>query len=301
MTGREPVVVLTNPAAGGRRRQHLLPEVLRRLGAAGQELAVIAVEGAAASERACRERVERGAAALVAVGGDGTVHTALPAVAGTGVPFSVVPAGSGNDFATAAGIPADPLVAAERIAAALPAGITRPIDLAQVSGADGTHRWYAAVLGAGFDALVNERANRMRWPRGDRRYDVAILRELVGLRPRRYRIGLDGRGFEIDAVLVAVGNTATYGGGIRICPQADSADGVLDVVIGRHMGRVTLARLWPRAYRGTHVAHPLVDSYRAGTVELSAEGVVAYADGERCLPLPVVITCVPGALRLMVT
>ena len=102
---------------------------------------------------------------------------------------------------------------------------------------DGAERWYGAVLGAGFDAIVNERANRMRFPRGRRRYDVATVAELVRLRPRAYTMRLDGEVHEFDAVLVAIGNTASYGGGHRICPAADPTDGLLDVVVAGPMSR----------------------------------------------------------------
>ncbi|MEV1147568.1 diacylglycerol kinase family protein, partial [Micromonospora sp. NPDC049799] len=227
------------------------------------------------------------------------VHRALQAVAGTTVPFGPVPAGTGNDFALDTGFPADPFAAADVIAAALLQGRTSPVDLARMTGADGTVRWYGAVLAAGFDAIVNERANRMRWPRGPRRYDLAILVELARLRPRRYTLRLDGESHELDAVLVAVGNGACYGGRMRICPAADPTDGLLDVVVGARFDRRTLMRVKPRIYAGTHVEHPLVRSYRARTVELAAEGITTYADGERALDLPVTITAVPGAVRLL--
>ncbi|GAB3839516.1 hypothetical protein GCM10029963_06860 [Micromonospora andamanensis] len=155
-----------------------------------------------------------------------------------------------------------------------------------MTGLDGTLRWYGAVLAAGFDAIVNERANRMRWPRGPRRYDLAILVELARLRPRRYTLTLDGERIEVDAVLVAVGNGASYGGGMRICPAADPTDGLLDVVVGGRFDRRTLIRVKPRIYAGTHVAHPLVSTYRARTVTIAAEGITTYADGERSLPSP---------------
>jgi diacylglycerol kinase (ATP) len=293
-----PVAVLTNPSAGSRRERQLVPEVLRRLTAVA-DLDVLHAHTGAEAEQRCREAVEGGAAALIAVGGDGTLHAALQAVAGTKVPFAVVPAGSGNDFALALGAPPHPVTAAERVAGALRAGSTRGVDLARVTGADGTQRWYGAVLAAGFDAIVNERANRMRWPRGERRYDIAIFTELVKLRARRYQIMLDDTERSVEAVLVAVGNTAHYGGGIRMCPEADPTDGLLDVVIAHRMSRLTLIRLRPRAYKGTHVTHRLVETHRVRSLELATDGVVAYADGERCLPLPVTITCVPGALRVL--
>ncbi|MEU7957348.1 MULTISPECIES: diacylglycerol kinase family protein [Micromonospora] len=294
-----PVAVLANPVAGRGRHRALLPRVLDGLAAAGHPVELLTAHDPAGAEAACHAAVAAGASALVAVGGDGTVHRALQAVGGTAVPFAPVPVGTGNDFAADAGFPADPLAAVAVIAAALRAGRTRGVDLARMTGGDGTDRWYGAVLAAGFDAIVNERANRMRWPRGPRRYDLAILVELARLRPRRYTLRLDGVAHEVDAVLVAVGNGARYGGGMRICPAADLTDGLLDVVVGGRFDRRTLIRVKPRIYAGTHVTHPLASSFRARTVELAAEGITTYADGERSLDLPVRISAVPRAVRLL--
>jgi diacylglycerol kinase (ATP) len=293
------VAVLANPTAGRVRHSGLLTAVVERLGSRGHDVRLVDARTPDEAEAACHAEVAGGAAAVVAVGGDGTLHRALQAVAGTAVPLGIVPAGTGNDFAYEVGMPADPVVAADRIAVALGEGRTRAVDLARITAADSPDRWYAAVLAAGFDAVVNELANRMRWPRGPRRYDLAIMLELARLRPRRYTLRLDGETHELDGVLVAVGNTASYGGGLRICPHADPTDGLLDVVVGGRLGRPAVVRLKPKLYRGTHLAHPLVTSYRAREVVVEAEGIVGYADGERSTPLPVTVTCAPGALRLL--
>ncbi|MFI8805069.1 diacylglycerol kinase family protein [Micromonospora chalcea] len=294
-----PVAVLANPTAGRGRHRGLLPGILERLAGAGRPVELLRARTPEEAEAACHAAVAGGAGALVAVGGDGTMHRALQAVAGTDVPFGPVPAGTGNDFAVDTGFPADPVAAVEVIADALAAGRARSVDLARLSRPGEADRWFGAVLAAGFDAIVNERANRMRWPRGPRRYDLAIVVELARLRPRRYRLVLDGVAQEVDAVLVAVGNTASYGGGMRICPDADPHDGLLDVVVGGRFDRRTLMRVKPQIYRGTHVTHPLARVYRARTVELAAEGITSYADGERSLDLPVTVTAVSAALRLL--
>jgi diacylglycerol kinase (ATP) len=215
------------------------------------------------------------------------------------VAYAPVPAGTGNDFALALGLPPDPLAAADAIAAALRAGRTRPVDLARITGRDGTRRWFGGVLAAGFDAVVNERANAMRWPTGPRRYDLAILVELARLRARPYTLVLDGERLELSSVLVAVGNTPSYGGGMRIAPAADPTDGLLDVVVGAPMSRLTLIRLKSHIRAGTHVDDPRVSTYRARRVELDAPGITAYADGERAVDLPITVEAMPGALRLL--
>jgi diacylglycerol kinase (ATP) len=270
------------------------------LRAGGRTVQVLDAPDRDAALAAAHKAVADGAGALVAVGGDGTVHLGLQAVGGTATPFAAVPAGTGNDFALDVGYPPDPLAAADAICAALDAGRTRKIDLARLVAGGGAEKWFGGVLAAGFDTLVNERGNRMRFPRGPRRYDLAIVVELLRLRPRAYTITLDGAEHRVNAVLVAVGNTQSYGGRMRICPDADPTDGRLDVLVALAMTRRTFVRIKPKVYAGTHVAPPLVTQYRAGTVTLAADGITSYADGERAYPLPVTVTAVPGALTLLI-
>ncbi len=293
------IAVLANPSAGRGRHRGLLPGVVDVLGHAGRPVRLLDAGSGAEAEAACHRAVGAGAVAIVAVGGDGTVHRALQAVAGSEAGLGVVPAGTGNDFASAVGVPADPMKAAEGIGRALADGRDHRVDLARTEDAHGDRRWFGAVLAAGFDALINERANRMRWPTGPRRYDLAILLELAWARARPYTIVLDGVRHHVDAEVVAVGNGPTYGGGMRIVPDADPADGLLDVVFTSPLGRAGLARLKPRLREGTHVDDPRVTVRRARTVRIEAEGIVGYADGERLGPLPLDVSVVPGAVRLL--
>jgi diacylglycerol kinase (ATP) len=293
------VAVLANPTAGRGRHAGVLPLVTARFEAAG--LAVVHLDASTREEAltAAKAAVAGGAEALVVVGGDGTVHLGLQAVAGTEVPFGIVPCGTGNDFSVQVGVPQAPEAAADAVIAAVQGNLTKALDLAECRGVAGERLWFGAVLAAGFDAIVNERANHIRFPRGPQRYNVAIAIELAKLAPRHYKMTLDGVTHEFDSVLVAVGNTASYGGGSLIAPAADPADGQLDIVIGKPMGRLTFAKIRPSVYEGTHVNSPLVETHRARTIEIVSEGITAYADGERICPLPITITCVPGALRLL--
>jgi diacylglycerol kinase (ATP) len=294
-----PIAVLLNPTAGRGRFRSSVPAVLETLRTAGSAVQILTASSAEAALSAARAAVEAGAGALVVAGGDGTVNLGLQAVAGTGVALGAIPMGTGNDIVREVGLPSDPIAAAEMVADALRTGRRRRVDLARMVPAVGPSRWFGGVLGAGFDAMVNERANRMRFPRGARHYDVAIVAELVRLQPRPYTLRLDGVEHRLHAVLVAVGNTPAYGGGMRICPAADVTDGLLDIVIAGPISRTTLIRIKPRVYAGTHVSHPMVTSYRARVVEIDAEGITAYVDGERTSPLPVTVTAVPGALTLL--
>ncbi|MBB2943996.1 diacylglycerol kinase (ATP) [Actinoplanes lutulentus] len=293
------IAVLANPSAGRGRHRGLLPGVVDALGVSGRPVRILDAGTGAEAELACHRAVADGAAAVVAVGGDGTVHRALQAVAGTEVPFGVVPAGTGNDFASAVGVPMAGLEAAEAIGLALREERAHRCDLARTRDAQGEQRWFCAVLAAGFDALVNERANRMRRPRGPRRYDLAIVLELARLRARDYVITLDGVEHRFRGEIVAVGNCASYGGGMRIAPDADPTDGLLDVIFASRLGRLGVAQLKPRLRHGTHISDARVTVLRGREVRLATAGIIGYADGERIGALPLDITCVPGALRLL--
>jgi diacylglycerol kinase (ATP) len=295
----DDIAVLANPSAGRGRHRDLVSGVLQRLGEAGRPVRVLEARTGEEAEKACHRAVADGAAAIVAVGGDGTLHQALQAVAERPVGLGVVPAGTGNDFAACTGVPQEPLAAASAIATALREDRQVSLDLARAVGTDGAARWFGAVLAAGFDAVVNERANRMRWPRGPRRYDLAIALEMMRVRPRLYSLEMGGLNLTFEGTLVAIGNCASYGGGMRIVPDADPSDGLLDVVVAEPLGRAALARLKPKLRTGTHVADPRVRTFTAKQVRLHADGIIAYADGERIGPLPLEVTCVPGAVRLL--
>jgi diacylglycerol kinase (ATP) len=294
------VAVLRNPKAGRGRHRHTVAAGINALSAAGHIVKVLDAPTRDEAAEAGRRAVADGVDALVVAGGDGTVHLGLQAVAGTSVGFGVIPAGSGNDFARAVGVPVDLAAAGRAVAQALDEGRRTTIDLARMSTPDGDAGWFCAVLAAGFDALVNERANAMRWPKGRRRYDLAIFAELLKMDQRHYRITLDGTVLEQQACLVAVGNAPSYGGGLRMCPEADLTDGLLDVIVADPLSRLTLLRLYPKVFKGTHVHHPVVHSYRARSVTIDASAIVAYADGERIRPLPLTITAAPAALHVLV-
>ncbi len=233
--------------------------------------------------------------AVVVVGGDGTVHAVLPAVAGTATPLAVIPAGTGNDLAAVFGSPPEPMAATAAVLDALAARTTRRVDLGRTRGG----RWWAGVLYAGFDSAVNERANRMRWPRGPRRYDLAIVAELVRLRARPFTLVMDGQESVIDATLIAVGNAPQYGGGKLIAPAARLTDGRFTLTVVGRVSRATLARLAPTLPRAGHIGHPAVSVHEAREVTLAAADTCAYADGERIGPLPQHVECVPGALTVL--
>lgn len=294
----EQVALLVNPASGHGKGLVAARRARARFAQLGVEVREFAGPDVASSIQFATEVVADGVDALVVVGGDGMIHLALPAVLGTETPLGVIPAGTGNDEAREYGWPRnDPEGAAEVVAA----GHVRVVDVGKATTADGRGTHFGSVLAAGFDSLVSDRTNRMRWPHGRARYNVAMLAEFVNLRPLPFAITLaDGTVIERDVLLVAVGNTCSYGGGMRICPGADPGDGLFDVTIAAAASRRQVLRMTPKVYRGRHVDSADVQVLRTAGVRLESPGINAYADGEYLGPLPVDVTIVPKSLRVLV-
>ncbi len=287
---------MTNPLAGRGRGARAAAAALPTLRAAGVRVRSLTGGDADETLQLARAAVAEGVDALVVCGGDGLVHLGAQVVAGTDTPLGVIPAGTGNDAARSLGLDQrDDAAAAVAAARVVAAGRTRRIDVAETAG-----RRFVTVLAAGFDARVNERANQMRWPRGQMRYNLATLTELRVFRPLPYVLELDGTVLRTDAMLVAVGNGPAFGGGLRITEGARIDDGLLDVVIIEPITKTDLVRTYPKLFRGTHVHHPAYRHHRVRQVTVAAPGIVAYADGERIAPLPLTITVEPSALTVLV-
>jgi diacylglycerol kinase (ATP) len=289
------VALLVNPTAGKGRAVGIVAGVVERLRAGGADVAILIGRDVEHAKTLARTAIDDGADAVVALGGDGMVHLALNVVAGTSTPLGIVPAGTGNDLANHLGLPTkDPVAAAGVIADNLNAGARRAMDAVRVGDS-----WFGCVLGAGFDSRVNDRANRMTWPRGRRRYDLAMLAELRVFKPLPFVLELDGERLETDAMLVALGNARSYGAGMKVCPDASLDDGLLDVTIIGPLSKPQFLKTFPRVFKGTHVSHPAVTCRKAKIVSLSSPGVTAYADGEFLADLPITCETVPGAVQVL--
>jgi diacylglycerol kinase (ATP) len=295
---RQRVAFAANPRSGAGRGRHAAEVALPILAGAADVEDVTGAD-AAATASALAGAVRAGVDAVVVSGGDGMVNLAVNAVAATGTPLGIVPAGTGNDIARELGLPLAVQDAAAVVLRALDDGSRRRVDAARCLLDGGGVRWFAGVLGAGFDAVVNERANGWAWPRGSAKYTLAIVRELPVYHERHYLLDLDGQQVEARAMLVAVANGPAYGGGMRISPRSSMEDGLLDVVVAGPISRFELLRIFPKVFSGRHVDHPRVRLYRAACVRIDSPGMVGYADGERFGPLPLTSEAMPGALTLL--
>lgn len=295
---RRLITVVCNERSGGGKAGRALKRTVRRLHEAISDAELHVVTSASYEE--ARDLTRSAALAaqpgdvVAAMGGDGMAHLGLNACAGTDATLALIPAGTGNDFARGAGVPGSIREAVE----ALVRGRSRVLDLSLLANETGT-RYVGAVVSSGYDARVNRATNDIRLRLGPLSYGYIALRELAGFSPLDYRLVIDGRPRELSAMLVAVANTGVFGGGMRIAPDADPADGLLDVTIIHAASRGKLLRLLPSLYSGSFVRDPAVERLRARTIEIDGDGLFAMGDGEEMGPVPARVRCVPGCLRLI--
>ena len=286
------IALLTNPTSGKGRGTRTAAIALPRLQEAGLQVRSLVGRNADEALDLARACVADGVDSLVVVGGDGMVHHAVQAVVGSPTSLGIIPCGTGNDYARYFDIPrTDPQLATDVVVGSR----TRRIDLGRVGAT-----YFGTVLATGFDALVNERANAMRWPRGQLRYSLATLAELKVFKPLPYALELDGVVRHVEAMLVAVGNGPSFGGGLRIAHGAVLDDGWLDVVVIKAMSKLDLVRTYPLLYSGKHTEHLQYEHHRVRQVTVAAPGIVAYADGERLAPLPLTVEVAPLSLEVLV-
>jgi len=225
---------------------------------------------------------------VVVIGGDGMVHAAINSIDGN--PIGVIPAGTGNDFARALGLQLEDPIG--NIRNVLSANVEE-FDLGKVD-----NQYFAAICSTGFDSIVNERANKLRWPHGKMKYNIAMLLELPRFKPRSYDIVIDGKLTQTRAMLIAVANGMSYGGGMKVCPNAQLQDGLLDIMILAPVSKFEFIRIFPSVFKGKHVSHPAVSITQGRSIQISANAV-AYADGERVGPLPLDISISPNRLKVL--
>ena len=223
---------------------------------------------------------------IISIGGDGLAHLILQLAVPRSIPFAIIPAGTGNDIVRTLGWS---LTDIDGYLDQVISTKAQPIDLGNVDS-----EWFAAILSTGFDSVVNERANSLKWPKGPQRYNAAIALELPKFQPIQYEITMDSSTLTTEAMLIAVGNGRSYGGGMLVCPQAQLNDGLFDVMILEPVTKVEFLKVFPKVFSGSHISHPAVKTFRTQKVSIVADAV-AYADGERIGLAPVSAECIAAA------
>jgi YegS/Rv2252/BmrU family lipid kinase len=286
---RRRFAILLNPASAGGKAQRLLPEVRAVLGAAGAETRVVQTKDLPHAAEAAHTAVDRGET-VVALGGDGLVGALAAALKGS-APLGVLPGGRGNDFARAIGISQEIGPACRTLLD----GGERALDLGDANG-----RAFACIASVGFDSDANRVANETRLIRGNLVYACAAIRALISWKPARFRVTLDGRELEFEGYTVAVANSPYYGGGMKVAPAADPADGLLDVIFVKQTSKLRFLANLPKVFAGTHVELDEIEAHRAREVVIGADRPFdVYADGDPITTLPATVKLIPEALRVI--
>ena len=270
-TGDSRYRVLVNPSSSGGKAARHLPFLEQRTRGLGGQLVITssAEDLTVQAARAVQDGVER----LIVAGGDGTFHLAVQALAHTECSLGLLPFGRGNDFATTLGVPKE-LGKAWELAVE---GNARLIDLGRVNG-----EYFSGYCGVGFDSAAVKVANSTpRWMGGTVPYIWSVLRTLVDFKPPDCIVAGDGIEFSGSVMFVVACNVPTFGGGMRIAPEAAVDDGRLDLVIVEKISRLELLRVFPKVYKGSHVQHPEVRIQKVEGAQLTISRPIELgSDGE---------------------
>lgn len=283
-------LLLVNPSAGAGRASRRLPEIEREMRASSLAYRVVMTTGIG---HGC-EQARAGAAAgeiPVVVSGDGLIGKVGGVLAGGPVPLGVIPGGRGNDLARVVGIPGEPAGAV----AVLAAGERRRIDVGEANG-----KRFLCIASLGFDSDANRFANEAQAVKGPLVYAYAALKALSQWQPARFGVTVDGATRDFRGYSVVVANSAAYGGGMFVAPDARLDDGLFDVVTTGEVSKARFLVNLPKVFKGTHLSEDEVDVVRGASVEVSADRPFAvYADGDHLTDLPASLRVLPGALELI--
>ncbi len=294
-----PVVIL-NPAAGrgARAWQFYEADLLRR------GVRILKTQRAGDARLLALKAIEEGHDFLVAAGGDGTLGEVAGAILESkqAVRLGVLPLGTGNDFARTLGVWGQP----KRALDALFNGQFRRVD-GGIIQCNASERAWINIAGCGFDSLAAVRINEwgkrktMRHIRGLNAYLLAVACELMSFRAFNLKLELDDETLETRAVLCAVANANSYGGGMRVCPDAQLDDGLFDVCIIGEASRSEFLRAFPGVFAGRHTDHPKVVMRRCRSIRVeSKQSLPVLADGEIVGRTPFHCEILPGALEVAV-
>jgi YegS/Rv2252/BmrU family lipid kinase len=285
-----PLTLLVNPSSAGGKTLKLLPRVEAVLDARRVEFRVERTRSLEHGVDLALRAVELGEVPVV-VSGDGLMGAVGGALAGADTPVGLIPGGRGNDLARALGIPDEP----EAAVTVILAGQSRRIDVGEANG-----KRFLGIVSVGFDSECNRLANEVRILRSNLVYVYSLFRTLLGWKPARFTIRVGEERIRISGYSVSVANSSTFGGGMRIAPEAELDDGLFDVVTIGEVGKLRFVANLAKVFKGTHVDGEDVCVLHAPRLELTASRPFpVYADGDHLTDLPVSLRVLPRALSVI--
>ena len=283
--------------------------------------------------RFAREAVSDGIRAVIACGGDGTLHEVVNGIAMVpDVTLGVLPCGRGNDFAAAIGVPLKPEAAIATLLSGTPIRVDLgrcynsrqqdgyqssvvgyqlktdllnenplPTTLSADSQESPADCYFVTIATCGYDTEVSRRAAKgTPLFAGTASYAYAAVETLFYYEPPVVRLEGDFGTHEGPLLLAATGITNRYGGGFQIVPDARIDDGLFDVCIIRPVSSLTVLRLMVTLFWGGHVSHPAVSMHQTRTLTIETDTpLLLYADGEPMCETPATIEIIKDGLLVM--
>ncbi len=230
---------------------------------------------------------------FISVGGDGTLHYMANILAGTNKNLGIIPMGSGNDISKNLDLPTD----IKSCCKVIKKSKIKKIDLGLINN----KYYYLCIAGSGFDSEVTDLANNTRFPfKGSSKYTYAVYKTLMTFRSKKFFLSYNGKKREIYGMMIAASNMQSYGGGMRITPNASSQDGLFDICIIKRMSKLHFIKVFPKVYEGKHIEDPFVEIFRTDTMKLDSEHPFSvFADGEYICKLPVTFKIIPKHLNFL--
>ncbi|RME70694.1 MAG: diacylglycerol kinase family lipid kinase [Planctomycetota bacterium] len=290
---RRKVKIIVNPVSGRGAGLRAIPRLRRGLRELGYDVEIVVTERAGQAEEACFG-LESNVAAVVAVGGDGTLNEVINGVGDQPTPIAVYSTGTANCIGTEFEIPREP----ELFCRMIDEGCAVCLDVAEVVG----RRRFHSFAGVGFDAKVVEELSKVRT--GAilmSAYIRPILTALRSYKWPRVAVEVDGETIRSEASFVIVSNIRTYAI-MEAAPAASATDGLLDICIFEKPGWLALARYALGAFTRTHTLDHDVVYVQGRHVRLStaADRVPIQIDGDQGGYLPAELRVLPGAIRFLV-
>ena len=290
--------IIVNPESGGMHlpwNLHELEETATWLTNAGVPTEICPTRHPGHAIELAREAVKAGMDMVVAAGGDGTVNSVVQALAGHTTALGVLPVGTVNVWAREMGIPLN-LAQARDV---LLRGVRRRVDLGRAG-----NRYFLMMAGVGLDAEVARRVERS-WPKrvGLKLLDYFATAGAMSIthKPAKIWLRRDGKRRSAHALMIIIGNTRLYGGGMSFATHAVADDGWLDlVVVGgggiKHRAVVVVRALLRRPTRTPHASYSRFHTLRLE----SKQPVPVQVDGEVIGTLPMTFTVAPQSLTVIV-
>jgi diacylglycerol kinase (ATP) len=287
-------IVFINPSSASGRALEAREKIESCLSGSGLEYRLHITRSLEDMKETIRDYLPTDYTNFVSAGGDGTAHYLVNELADTGKTAGIIPMGSGNDIALNLGIPLD----VEGSCRVIAAGRSKRLDLGVIND----KYYYLCIAGSGFDSEVNDLANNTRFPiKGPSKYTYSVYKTLLTFRSKSFTFSYDGQVREMEGMMVAAANMPSYGGGMKIAPQASPESGLFDICIIKRMSKLHFIQVFPKVYEGRHTGDPKVEIFRTDRLTLDSEyNFSVFADGEYICRLPATFKMAPSKIRFLV-